>query len=129
MMRARALLDEAAGHCDASSLGFGRTGVLAGLAWWFLAAGEPAQAIKAAAQAAAVASETQDPATQIVAGTARAAAQASAEPTGPNIEAFLTAAQQRAGGLTFGSLPFPDAPDVAALVERLTQTKLAPAGA
>jgi hypothetical protein len=61
MARARELLDEAARQYDASSLAAGRAGVLAGLAWWHLAAGDPAQAVDASSQAGAVATETHDP--------------------------------------------------------------------
>jgi predicted ATPase/DNA-binding SARP family transcriptional activator len=122
MERARALLDEAASHYDESSLTAGRAGVLAGLAWWFLAGGDPAQAMEAAARAGAVAADTRDPAMQIVASTAGAAARAIGRPTARNIEAFLSVAQRRARGGAFGSLPLPDEPDVAALVDHLAAT-------
>jgi predicted ATPase len=119
MARARALLDEAQRQYDASSLAAGRAGVLDGLAWLFLAAGETAQAIDAAAQAGAVATETHDPTMEVLARTARVAAEAIGRPTARHIDAFLSTAKQRAQAGTFGSLPLPDEPDVAALVERL----------
>jgi hypothetical protein len=59
--------------------------------------------------------------------TAGAAAQAVGEPTAANIDAVLSAAQQRARGNTFGSLPLRDEHDVAALVERLVASKRASA--
>jgi predicted ATPase/DNA-binding SARP family transcriptional activator len=123
MTRARALLDEAARQYDASSLAAGRAEVFAGLAWWFIAAGEPAQAIEAATRADAVAAETQDPPVQIVAGTARAAANAVGKPTARNVDAFVRVARQRARGGTFGSLPLLDEPDVAALVALFARGK------
>jgi predicted ATPase/DNA-binding SARP family transcriptional activator len=119
LARARALLDEAERQYGASSLATGRAAVLASLAWWWLASGEPGRAIEAATEAGEVAAETHDPTMQIVANTARAAAAAIAEPTTRNVAVFLAEAARRASGGTFGSLPLPDEPDVAALAARL----------
>jgi hypothetical protein len=90
--------------------------VLAGLAWWALAAGCPADATVFAAQAA---SPSGDPATQLLANTAVAAVKAINDPTPPNINAFLALAQQRASGPAYLSLT--DEPDVAALAARLAR--------
>ncbi|MGH3150121.1 MAG: ATP-binding protein, partial [Streptosporangiaceae bacterium] len=110
--RARALLDAAAGHYRRLDLPAGPPRVLAGLAWWALAAGHPddatifaAEAVQAAsgseglpvrgaagsqlADAAQVGSLAADPATQLLADTAVAAVKAVANPTAANIKAFL----------------------------------------
>ena len=55
--------------------------VLAGLAWWALAAGRPDQAAVFAADAAEGALASGDPATQLLADTAVAAVKAIADPT------------------------------------------------
>ena len=114
LTRARALLDKADGHYRDADLPAGRPMVLAGLAWWAIAAGRPADATVFAAQAA---SPSEDPATQMLADTAVAAVKAITDPTPPNINAFLAVAQQRASGPAYPSLT--DEPDVAALVTRL----------
>jgi hypothetical protein len=94
-----------------------RARVLAGLAWWALAAGHPDQAAVFAADAAEGASASGDPATQLVADTAVAAVKAIADPTRDHAEAFTVLALRRAQGLAYRSLT--DEPDVAALTARL----------
>ena len=140
LTRARALLDGAEGHYREADLPEGQPLVLAGLAWWALAAGHPddatifaAEAVQAAsgseglpvrgaagsqlADAAQAGSLAADPATQLLADTAVAAVKAVADPTAANIKAFLALAQQRTTGPAYRSLT--DGPDVAALVSRL----------
>jgi tetratricopeptide (TPR) repeat protein len=142
LTRARALLDNADGRYRAAGLPAGQPVVLAGLAWWALAAGHPADAAVFAADAARVASSagerpvrgaaqsqladatqaasaTADPATQLLANTAVAAVKAITDPTPPNINAFVALAQQRAAGPAYRSLT--DEPDVAALAGRLAR--------
>jgi hypothetical protein len=98
----------------------GQTGVLAGLAWWALSAGQADDAMVFAADACQAAAASGDPAVQLLADTAVAAVRALAEPTRPNAEAFVALAQQRAQNLSYGSLTsFTDEPDVAALAARL----------
>jgi predicted ATPase/DNA-binding SARP family transcriptional activator len=115
--RARALLDAAAGHYRHIDLPAGPPRVLAGLAWWALAAGHPDQAAVFAADAADGASASRDPATQLLADTAVAAVNAIAGPTRDRTEAFTALALRRAQGLAYRSLT--DEPDVAALAARL----------
>ena len=115
--RARALLDAAAGHYRHIDLLAGPPRVLAGLAWWALAAGHPDQAAVFAADAAEGASASGDPATQLLADTAVAAVNAIAGPTRDHAEAFTALALRRAQGLAYRSLT--DEPDVAALTARL----------
>ena len=115
--RARALLDAAGGHYRHIDLPAGPPRVLAGLAWWALAAGHPDQAAVFAAGAAEGASASGDPATQLLADTAVAAVKAIADPTRDHTEAFTTLALRRAQGLAYRSLT--DEPDVAALTARL----------
>jgi predicted ATPase/DNA-binding SARP family transcriptional activator len=115
--RARALLDAAAGHYRHIDLPAGPPRVLAGLAWWALAAGHPDQAAVFAADAAEGASASGDPATQLLADTAVAAVNAIARPTQGHTEAFTALALRRAQGLAYRSLT--DEPDVAALSARL----------
>ena len=115
--RARALLDAAAGHYRRIDLPAGPPRVLAGLAWWALAAGHPDQAAVFAADAAEGASASGDPATQLLADTAVAAVDAVAGPTHDHTEAFTALALRRAQGLACRSLT--DEPDVAALTARL----------
>jgi predicted ATPase/DNA-binding SARP family transcriptional activator len=115
--RARALLDAAAGHYRRIDLPAGPPRVLAGLAWWALAAGHPDQAAVFAADAAEGASASGDPATQLLADTAVAAVDAVAGPTRDHTEAFTALALRRAQGLAYRSLT--DEPDVAALTARL----------
>jgi hypothetical protein len=91
--------------------------VLAGLAWWALAAGLPHDATVFAADAAQAAAASGDPATQLLADTALAAAEAIADPTRHNVEAFVALARRRALGPAYRSLT--DEPDVAALAARL----------
>jgi predicted ATPase/DNA-binding SARP family transcriptional activator len=117
--RARALLDAAAGHYRHIDLPAGPPRVLAGLAWWALAAGHPDQAAVFAADAADSASASGDPATQLLADTAVAAVNAMAGPTRDHTEAFTALALRRAQGLAYRSLT--DEPDVAALTARLAQ--------
>ena len=142
LTRARALLDKAADQYRAADLPAGQPVVLAGLAWWALAAGHPddasvfaAHAVQAAAasgdlpvrgaalpllaHAAQAASASGDPATQLLADTALAAVNAITDPTPPNINAFVALAQQRAAGPAYRSLT--DEPDVAALAARLAR--------
>ena len=115
--RSRALLDAAAGHYRHINLPAGPPRVLAGLAWWALAAGHPDRAAVFAADAAEGASASGDPATQLLADTAVAAAKAIADPTPDHTEAFTALALRRAQGLAYRSLT--DEPDVAALTARL----------
>jgi predicted ATPase/DNA-binding SARP family transcriptional activator len=140
LTRARALLDQAEDQYQAAELPAGQPVVLAGLAWWALAAGHPddaaifaagaAQAASAAgerpvrgaalaqlADAAQAGSVSVDPATQLLADTAVAAVKAITNPTPPNINAFLALAQQRGSSPAYRSLT--DEPDVAALAARL----------
>jgi hypothetical protein len=119
LTRARALLDAADGHYRAADLPAGQPVVLAGLAWWALAAGHPDDATVFAADASQAASANGDPAIGLVADTAVAATRAITDPTPPNITAFLALAQQRASGTAYRSLP--DEPDVAALAARLAR--------
>ena len=115
--RTRALLDTAAGHYRHIDLPVGPPRVLAGLAWWALAAGRFPDAAVFAADAIAGASASGDPATELLAETAVAAVKAIADPTRPHVEAFLALAQRRAHGPAYRSLT--DEPDVAALAARL----------
>jgi predicted ATPase/DNA-binding SARP family transcriptional activator len=118
--RARALLDAAGAYYRNVGLPAGQTGVLAGLAWWALSAGQADDAMGFAADACRAAAASGDPAVQLLADTAVAAVRALADPTRPNIEAFIALAQQRAQQLPYGSLTsFTDGPDVAALAARL----------
>ncbi len=91
--------------------------VLAGLAWWALAADHFQDAAVFAADAAEGASASGDPATQLLAESAVAAVKAIADPTRHHVEAFVALAQRRAQGLAYRSLT--DEPDVAALAARL----------
>ena len=90
--------------------------MLAGLAWWALAAGHP-DAAAFAVDAAERASASGDPAAQLLADTARAAVTAITRPTRHIAEVFVALAQQRAQGRAYPSLT--DEPDVAALAARL----------
>jgi predicted ATPase/DNA-binding SARP family transcriptional activator len=116
--RARALLDAAGGHYRQVDLPSGQPRVLAGLAWCALAADQLADATTFAADAAEGASDSGDPAAQLLADTAVAAIKAVADPTRHHIEAFVTLARRRAQGPGYRSLT--DEPDVAALADRLT---------
>jgi len=143
LTRSRALLDAADSHYQEAGLSEGQPLVLAGLAWWALAAGHAddatvfaANAARAAsvggaipvrgaarpqlADAAQAASASGDPATQLLANTAVAAATAIADPTPPNIKAFLALAQQRTSSPAYRSLT--DEPDVAALAARIARS-------
>jgi predicted ATPase len=115
--RARALLDAAGSHYRHIDLPAGPPRVLAGLAWWALAADDPDQAAAFAADAAEGALASGDPATQLLADTAVAAVRAIADPTRDHTEAFTALALRRAQGLAYRSLT--DEPDVAALAARL----------
>ncbi len=120
LARARALLDAAGTYYRNVGLLAGQTGVLAGLAWWALSAGKADDAMIFAADASQAATASGDPAIQLLADTAVAAVRALADPTRPNIEAFVALAQQRAQSLPYGSLTsFTDEPDVSALAARL----------
>ena len=77
--------------------------MLAGLAWWALAAGHLDDAAVFAADAAEGASASGDPATQLLADTAVAAVKAIAQPTRHNAEVFVALAQQRAQGRAYRS--------------------------
>ncbi len=146
LTRSRALLDAADSRYRDAGLPEGQPVVLAGLAWWALAAGHPddatvfaANAARAAsvgeaipvrgaarpqlADAAQAASASGDPATQLLADTAVAAAEAVADPTARNIKAFVALAQKRACSPAYRSLT--DEPDVAALAVRLARSSSA----
>jgi tetratricopeptide (TPR) repeat protein len=118
LARARGLLDAAGSRYRQLDFPVGPPRVLAGLAWWALAAGHPDDATVFAADAAQAASACRDPATQLLADTAVAAVKVAAEPTRRNIDAFAALAQQRSHGPAYHSLT--DEPDVAALAARLT---------
>jgi len=143
LTRSRALLTAADSQYREAGLPEGQPQVLVGLAWWALAAGQPgdatvfaANAARAAsvggaipvrgagraqlADAAQAASASGDPATQLLADTAVAAATAIADPTPPNIKAFLALAQQRTSSPAYRSLT--DEPDVAALAAHLARS-------
>jgi tetratricopeptide (TPR) repeat protein len=117
LARARALLDAAGSYYRDVDLPAGPPRVLAGLAWWALAAGPPDAAAAFAADAAEGASASGDPATQLLADTARAAVTAITHPSRGNAKAFVALAQRRAQGRAYRSLT--DEPDVAALAARL----------
>ncbi|MGH3255193.1 MAG: BTAD domain-containing putative transcriptional regulator [Streptosporangiaceae bacterium] len=120
LARARALLDAAGAYYRNVGLPAGQTGVLAGLAWWALSAGQADEAMVFAADARQAAAASGDPAVQLLADTAVAAVRALADPNRHNAEAFIALAQQRAQSLSYGSLTsFTDEPDVAALAARL----------
>jgi hypothetical protein len=91
--------------------------VLAGLAWWALAAGHLQDAAVFAADASEGASDSGDPATQLLAETAVAAVKAIADPTRHHVEVFVALAQRHAQGVAYRSLT--DEPDVATLAARL----------
>jgi predicted ATPase/DNA-binding SARP family transcriptional activator len=116
--RARALLEAAGGHYRHVDLPSGQPRVLAGLAWWALAAGHLQEAAVFAADAAEGASASEDPATQLLSDTAVAAVKTVADPTQHNIEAFAALARRRAEGPAYRSLT--DEADVTALAARLT---------
>jgi len=115
--RSRSLLDAAAGHYRHIDLPAGPPRVLAGLAWWALAAGHLADAAVFAADAAEGASASGDPATQLLAETAVAAVNAIADPTRQHVDAFVALTRRRARGPAYRSLT--DEPDVATLAARL----------
>ena len=117
LARARALLDAAGRRYGDLDLPAGQARVLAGLAWWALAADQADDATVFAADAAQAAAASGDPATQVLTDTAVAAVKAIAEPTRHNTEAFAALAQRRSQGLVHHSLT--DEPDVAALAARI----------
>ncbi len=120
LARARALLDAAGTYYQNVGHPAGQTGVLAGLAWWALSAGQADDAMVFAADACQAATASGDPAVQLLADTAVAAVRALTDPTRPNAEAFIALAQRRAQDLPYGSLTsFTDVPDAAALAARL----------
>ena len=120
LTRARALLDAAGAYYRNVGHPAGQTGVLAGLAWWAVSAGQADEAMVFAADACQAAAASGDPAVQLLADTAVAAVRALADPTRPNAEAFIALAQQRVQSLPYGSLTsFTDEPDVTALAARL----------
>src|SRR5579862_8269675 len=118
LWRARALLDAAGSHYRQVDLPSGQPRVLAGLAWWALAARHRADAAVFAASAVECASASGDPAAQLLADTAVAAVNAVTDPTHHHIEAFADLARRRAQSPAYRSLT--DEPDVAALAARLT---------
>jgi predicted ATPase/DNA-binding SARP family transcriptional activator len=119
LARARTLLDAAGRRYRQLDFPVGPPSVLAGLAWWALAAGRLGDATVFAADAAQAASASGDPATQLLADTAVAAVEVVAEPTRHNADAFAALAQRRAEGRTYRSRSLTDEPDVAALAARL----------
>jgi hypothetical protein len=120
LARARALLDAAGTYYRNVGLPAGQTGVLAGLAWWAVNAGQAGEAMAFAADACQAAAASGDPAVQLLADTAVTAVRALADPTRPNAEAFIALAHRRAQNLSYGSLTsYTDEPDVAALAARL----------
>jgi tetratricopeptide (TPR) repeat protein len=119
LARARTLLDAAGSQYGQLDFPVGPPTVLAGLAWWALAADRLGEAAVFAANAAEGAAASGDPAIQLLAGTAVAAVRVAAEPTRHNIEAFAALAQQRAQGVAYRSRSLTDEPDVAALAARL----------
>jgi tetratricopeptide (TPR) repeat protein len=121
LARARTLLDAAGNQYRQLDFPVGPPTVLAGLAWWALAADRLGEAAVFAANAADGAAASGDRATQLLADTAIAAVKVAAEPTRHNIEAFLALAQQRAHGVAYRSRSLTDEPDVAALAARLAR--------
>jgi len=119
LARARTLLDAAGSQYRQLDFPIGPPTVLAGLAWWALAANRLGEAAVFAADAAEGAAASGDPATQLLADTAVAAVKVAAEPTRHNVEAFAALAQQRAQGVAYRSRSLTDEPDVAALAARL----------
>ena len=120
LVRARSLLDEAGRHYPYVDFHAGPPRVLAGLAWWALASGQPDDAAVFAARAAQGASASGDPATLALAETAVAAVQATVQPTPDNIGTIAALATRRAQATAYGSLT--DGPDLAALAARLDVT-------
>ena len=120
LVRARSLLDEAGRHYPYVDFHAGPPRVLAGLAWWALASGQPDDAAVFAARAAQGASASGDPATLVLAETAVAAVQATVQPTPDNIGTIVALATRRAQATAYGSLT--DGPDLAALAARLDVT-------
>jgi tetratricopeptide (TPR) repeat protein len=118
LARARGLLDTAAVRYRDADLPNGQARVLAGLAWWALGAGQPTTAVSFATDAVRAANAIGDPESQLLAGSALAAATATADPTQRNIDSFVALAQQRASGLSHRSLS--DEPDLVALATRFT---------
>ena len=96
LARARTLLDAAGSQYRQLDFPVGPPTVLAGLAWWALAADRLGEAAVFAANAAEGAAASGDRATQLLAATAVAAVKAAAEPTRHNIDAFAALAHQRA---------------------------------
>ena len=119
LARARTLLDAAGSRYRQLDFPVGPPSVLAGLAWWALAAGRLGDATVFAADAVEGAAASGDPATQLLADTAVAAVKAASEPTRHNADAFAALAQQRAQGVAYRSRSLTDDPDVAALAARL----------
>ena len=116
--RARGLLDTAAERYRDAELPDGQARVLAGLAWWAIGAGQLATAVSFAADAVRAAEATGDAESQLLAGSALAAATVLADPTQPNTATFVALARQRASGRSHRSLT--DEPDLLALAARLT---------
>jgi hypothetical protein len=81
LARARALLDAAGGRYADLDLPAGQARVLAGLAWWALAADQADGATVFTADAAQAAAASGDPATQVLTYTAVAAVKAITDPT------------------------------------------------
>ena len=120
LIRARSLLDAAASHCRLLDIPASQVTVLAGLAWWALAAGHPADATVFAADAVHLAAVCGDPAIKVLSESAAAAVAAVADPTRHTITRFVALAHQRADGQVHRSLI--DGRDVAALAVHLSRT-------
>jgi len=120
LARARGLLDTAAERYRDAELPDGQARVLAGLAWWAIGADQLATAVSFAADAVRAAEATGDAESQLLAGSALAAATVLADPTQPNTASFVALARLRASGRSHRSLT--DEPDLLALAARLTPT-------
>ncbi len=89
LARAKRLLDTAADRYRDTDIPAGQPRVLAGLAWWALGAGQPDAAAVFATDAVGAAEIIADPETQLLAGSALAAARAIADPTEGNTSRFV----------------------------------------
>jgi len=116
--RARELLQTARTEFEVLGVDSGEVLVLAGLAWWALAAGELDEATEFASAATQRVADA-DPTLQLIAETASAAVKVTTEPTLDNRAAFLELTRRRAGtGAVRGSLI--DEPDVSAMATRIS---------
>src|ERR1019366_480168 len=104
LARARTLLDAAASRYRRVDLPAGQPRVLAGLAWWALAAGHPDDATVFAADAAQGATASGDPAPHPPADAGVPALRVAPDPPRRNINAFVALIQQRARGPAYRSL-------------------------